>query len=130
MQGGRNLSRKIARGRKIIVRRLAVVFRGLPETASPAVEKFLLSPPGGRSVVPDATFVAELPCMVFPTAKRTAQIPTTCVSGMSEKPNPAVIAVSDATLQLRMGLQDRVQRDLILPDKRPGAIVLVPIRPK
>ena len=29
-----------------------------------------------------------------------------------------------------MGLQDRVQRGLILPDKRPGAIVLMPIRAK
>jgi hypothetical protein len=29
-----------------------------------------------------------------------------------------------------MGLQDRVQRDLILPDERLGAIVLLPIWPK
>ena len=33
-------------------------------------------------------------------------------------------------LQPRMGPQYRVQRGLILPDKRPGAIVFMPIRPK
>lgn len=68
--------------------------------------------------------------MLPPTAKRTTQIPTAYVAGMSEKPNPAVNAVSDAKLELGMELQDRVQRDLILPDKRPGVIEFMPIRPK
>jgi hypothetical protein len=49
---------------------------------------------------------------------------------MSEKPNPAVHAGNDATLKLGMGLQNRVQRGLILQDKRLGAIVLMPIRVK
>jgi hypothetical protein len=68
--------------------------------------------------------------MLPPTAERTTQIPTTYVAGMSEKPNPAVNAMRDATIELGMGLQDRVQGDLILPDKWPGAIELMPIRPK
>jgi hypothetical protein len=49
---------------------------------------------------------------------------------MREKPNPAVLAVSHAPLQIGVGFQNRVQRDLILPDKWSGAIELVPIRTK
>jgi hypothetical protein len=49
---------------------------------------------------------------------------------MREKANPAVNAADDAPLKLGAGLQDRVQRGLILPDKRLGAIVLMPIRLK
>lgn len=68
--------------------------------------------------------------MMPPTAEWTTQVQPTCIPGMSEKPNPTVNAGSDATLKLGMELQDRVQRGLILPDKRPGAIVLMPIRVK
>ena len=64
------------------------------------------------------------------TAEWTTQVPPTCVPGMGEKPNPAVQAGSGATLKLGMGLQNRVQRGLILQDKRLGAIVLMPIRTK
>jgi hypothetical protein len=49
---------------------------------------------------------------------------------MSQKANPALRAEDHAVLQARMRLQYRVQRDLILPDKRPGAIKFMPIRPK
>jgi hypothetical protein len=49
---------------------------------------------------------------------------------VGEKANPAVFAGNNAIPQFRMGLQDRVQGDLILPDERPGAVVPVPIRPK
>ena len=68
--------------------------------------------------------------MVLPAAERTTQVPPTCVAGMREKANPAVRAGNDAPPKLGMGLQDRVQRGLILPDKRPGAIVPMPIRAK
>jgi len=71
---------------------------------------------------------AALPPMVLPAAKRTTQILPARVAGMREKPNPAVPAVRHAPLKLGTGLQDRVQRGLILPNNRPGAIVLVPIR--
>jgi hypothetical protein len=47
---------------------------------------------------------------------------------MREKPNPAVSTVSHARLELGIGLQDGVQSDLILLNKRSGAIVLMPIR--
>ena len=49
---------------------------------------------------------------------------------MREKANPAVRAGNDAPAKLGMELQDRVQHGLILPDKRPGAIVPMPIRTK
>jgi hypothetical protein len=49
---------------------------------------------------------------------------------MREKANPAVRAVRYAPLKLGMRLQDRVQQSLILPNKRPGAIELMPINAK
>jgi hypothetical protein len=94
------------------------------------IETFLLRFPGSRLIVRGTPLAGTLPAMVLPTAERTTQGPPTCVPGMSEKPNPAVSAASHANLKLGMGLQNRVQRGLILPDKRPGAIVLMPIRAK
>lgn len=48
---------------------------------------------------------------------------------MREKANAAQLAGNEATLQLQLGmrLHDRVQRSLILTDKRVSAIVLVPV---
>ena len=68
--------------------------------------------------------------MVRAAAEGTAQIVTTDVAGVGEKPNPAVDAVSNTAAQLGIGLQDRVQRGLVLLNDRPGAVVLVPIRAK
>ena len=71
-----------------------------------------------------------LPAMMLPAAERATQILTTCVPGMSQKPNPTVNTVSDAVPQPGMGLQHRVQRGLILTDKRIRAMILMPIRAK
>ena len=68
--------------------------------------------------------------MVPPAAEWTTQVPPTGVAGMREKANPAVPAVRNAATKVGMGLQDRVQRGLILPDKRLGTLVLMPIRAK
>lgn len=84
----------------------------------------------GRLIVGDAPLAGTLPAMVLAAAKRTTQVFAAGVPGMGEKANPAVNAGSDATLQFAMGLEGRVQRDQILPDQGPGAVVLVPIRPK
>jgi hypothetical protein len=65
--------------------------------------------------------------MVASAAERATQIQPTGVAGMREKPYPALHAASYATLQVGMRPQDRVQRGLILTDKRLGAIILVPI---
>jgi hypothetical protein len=66
--------------------------------------------------------------MMLPAAERATQIPPTGVPGMREEANPAVLAGNGAAEKLRMSLQNRVQRRLILPDRRLGAVVLVPIR--
>ena len=115
----RRRSRRIAAR---LWRRLAALAAG--------IEPLLLRFPGCRPVVRGAPLAGTLPAMVLPAAERTPQVPPACVTGMREKANPAVRARSDAPAKLGMGLQDRVQRGLILPDKRPGAIVLMPIRAK
>ena len=68
--------------------------------------------------------------MPSPTAEGATQILTARVTGMREKANPAMNAVSHARLERGMRLQDRVQRELILPDERAGTILLMPIGPK
>ena len=68
--------------------------------------------------------------MMRSATERAPQIPTAGAARMRQKPDPAVRAESHAVLQSRMGPQYRVQRDLILPDKRPGAIEFMPIRAK
>jgi hypothetical protein len=91
------------------------------------IEPLLLRFPGCRLVVRRAPLAGTLPTMVLPAAERTSQVPPTCIAGMREKANPAARAVSNAVPKLGMGLQNRVQRGLILPHKRPGTIVLLPI---
>ncbi len=80
-----------------------------------------------RAVVRGAPLVGALPAAVLSATERTTQVPPACVAGMREKANPAVLAVNNALLKSGMGLQNRIQRRLILPDNRLGAIVLMPI---
>jgi hypothetical protein len=94
------------------------------------IETLLQTPSLVRSTVCSSPLIGTLSAMVPPTTKRTAQIPPTVVPGMREEANPALLAVNGAVLKLRMSLQNRVQRRLILPDNRLGAVVLVPIRAK
>jgi hypothetical protein len=92
------------------------------------IEPLLLRLPGRRPVVRSTPLAGTLLPMVLPAAERTTHVSPTCVAGMREEANPAVRTVNDAALKGGMGLQDRVQRGLILPDKRAGAVVLMPIR--
>lgn len=94
------------------------------------VEPFLQPFPRRRLVIGRAALVATLLAMMFSAAERTAQIPAAGTAGMRQKADPTLNAESHAVLQPRMRPQDRVQRDLILPDKRPGAIRLMPILSK
>ena len=80
-----------------------------------------------RAVVRRAPLVGALPAAVLSATERTTQVPPACVAGMREKANPAVLAVNNALPKSGMGLQNRIQRRLILPDNRLGAIVLMPI---
>lgn len=105
------------------------VSRAVLELAA-AVEPFLLAIPGGRSIVRRAAPVGTLPTVVFSAAERTPQVPPPGVARMREKPNPAVRAVGGATPKRGMRLPNRVQRGLVVPNKRPGAVVPVPILAK
>ena len=92
-----------------------------------SIEPLLLRLPGRRAVVRGTPSAGTLPAVVLPAAERASQVPPTCVAGMREKANPAAHAVNDAALKGGMGLQDRVQRRLIVPNKRAGAVAPVPI---
>jgi hypothetical protein len=103
--------------------------RAGPELSA-AIKPFLLPPPGARSIVRRAAPVGVLLAVVLPAAEWTAQVPPPGIARMRKKPNPAVCAVGHATPKRRMCLQNRVQRGLVVPNKRPGAVVPVPIRAK
>ena len=91
------------------------------------VELFLVRSPLVRLIVLPATRVAALATMVLSTTERAAEIPSTCIPRMCEEANPAVAAVNRTRFQIGTIAQDGIQRELILTNKRKGAIVLVPI---
>jgi hypothetical protein len=64
------------------------------------------------------------------TTEGTTQVDAARVAGVGEESNAAVHAVRQAPSELGLGLDDRVQGDLILPDQGLGQVMLVPIRPK
>ena len=68
--------------------------------------------------------------MVLPAAKLAAEILAAPVAGMSKEANPAVPAAYRAALQVRTIAQDGIQRELILTNKRTGAVVPMPILAK
>jgi len=69
---------------------------------------FLLPFSLSRLIEGGAPSVGTLPAVVPAATEWTTQIPPACVAGMSEKANPAVSAVNDASLKFGMGLHDRV----------------------
>ncbi len=71
--------------------------------------------------------VGSLTTMLLTATKGTAQVLTTCIARMSEEANPTVAAEYRAVRQIRTITQDGIQRELILTNKRTGAVVLVPI---
>ena len=110
--------------------RRRLILRRLPVVAAMRVKPFLETLARWRPIVGGAALVAALPAMMRSAAERAAQIPPSGAARMCQKADPAVRAEGHAVLQSRLGPQYRVQRDLILPDKRPGAITLVPILAK
>ncbi len=81
-------------------------------------------------IVGRAALVRTLLAMVLPAAERTTQVLSPSTTRIHGKSNSTVRAVSDTGLQRGIGSEDRVERDLILPDKRVNAIVEVPILTK
>jgi hypothetical protein len=116
------------RGGNRILRRRAV--DGRRTALAAGIETALLLSSRVRLIVGDTPLAGSLLTMLFPAAERTTQVCAARVPGMGEKTNPAVHAGNDAILQLGMGFDGTVQRDQILLNHRPGAIVLMPIRPK
>jgi hypothetical protein len=68
--------------------------------------------------------------VVLAAAERTVEIPAMCVPRMRQKANPTVAAMHRTACQAGMIAQDRLERSLILTNKRTSAIVLMPIRAK
>ncbi len=62
--------------------------------------------------------------------KGAAEILAASVAGMRQEANPTVAAPHRAVLQVSTIAQDRVQRELILTNKRIGPFVLVPVHAK
>jgi hypothetical protein len=81
----------------------------------------------GLLVVSPAAIPAQFPAMMLAAAEWATQILAVAVARMREEPNPAVFAVRRATAQLVTSLQNGVQRDLILTNKRTSTLLLVPI---
>ncbi len=77
-----------------------------------------------------ATRACRLPTVVLPAAKGAAEIPAVRIARMRQESNPAVTAAYGAGLQIETIAQNGIQRQLILPNKRVGAVVLVPILAK
>jgi hypothetical protein len=74
--------------------------------------------------------VAALATMVLATTERTTEILATCIPRMREEANPTVAAGNRTLFQIGTIAQDGIERELILTNKRTGAIVLVPILAK
>ena len=91
------------------------------------IELFLLLFPRRRAIVGHAALLGTLPPMARSAAKRTTQVLSPCIPGIRQKTQTAVHAANHATLQFGMALQHGFQGQQILPDQRPGAVVLVPI---
>lgn len=77
-----------------------------------------------------ATLACRLTTVMLPAANGAAKIPAARIARMGQEPDPAVTAVYGAVLQLGTIAQNGIQRQLILTNKRVGAVVLVPILAK
>lgn len=80
-----------------------------------------------RLIVLPATRVGTLATMLSPAAKGATKITAARAARMSKKANSAVTTVHRALSPIRMIAQDGIQRQLILPNKRKDAVVLMPI---
>ena len=74
-----------------------------------------------------AALVGLLAAMVITATERTVEILPMRVPRMRQEANSTMAAVDRAACQIGMIAQDGVERELILPNKRKGAVVLVPI---
>jgi hypothetical protein len=83
-----------------------------------------------RSIVLLASLVDSLATVVLTATKGAAYIATSRIPWMGEEANPAVATSNGAAFQIRMIAQDGIERELILTNKRTGAVILVPVLAK
>lgn len=96
--------------------------------AGPPTVELLLFPSSGRClVVSRRALTGLLLTVMLAAAERTAQITSAGIARMRQKANTAVGAMGDTPRQTRMVDQDRVERVLILTNKRINPLVQVPI---
>jgi len=77
-----------------------------------------------------APLVGLLTPVMLTTTERAAEIPPIGVPWMRQKANSAVATVDRAACQIGMIAQNGIERQLILTNKRVGAVGLMPIRTK
>ena len=121
----RRAGRRLARNDAWIARRFTI--RRRRTAVTPGIQGILFPFPAFRPAVRLDSFVRLLRTMMFRAAKGTPKIFPASVLRSRQESNATVRAVFDAPLQLGMGLQERVQSRLILPNKRIDATVLMPI---
>jgi hypothetical protein len=99
----------------------------LGNQASLTVEPFLL-PLGGVALrVFPAACVGLLPAVVGSASEGATQVLTPAVAWMREETNTTVATSHRAVLQARTISQQGIERELVFPNERTSAIMLVPI---
>jgi len=94
------------------------------------VEKLLVSTSLVRSIMFLAPLVRSLAAMVLTAPERTVKISSIRVPRVRQEANGTVAAVDRTACQTGIITQDRIERSLILTNKRTSAIILMPIRAK
>jgi hypothetical protein len=118
---------RAVRGRGL--RRFPVLVAAVRDAPLPILA-LLIPAPLFRLVVLLAPRIGLLAAVVLSATERAAEIAPLRVSRMRQKANPAMAALNRTACQIRPIAQHSIERQLILTNKRVGAVVLVPIRTK
>lgn len=106
------------------------VFGAAVRRAPLPVKTLLVLAPAVCLIVLFAPLVGLLATMVFTATKLAAEISAIRIPRMGQKANSTMAAVDRAACQTGMIAQNGIERQLILTNKRVGAVGLMPIRTK
>jgi hypothetical protein len=106
------------------------VFAAAARHAPLSVERLLLSASRLGSIVPLAPLVALLAAMVLTATERAAEIPPMGIPWMGQKADATMAAADRTAYQTGAIAQNSIERQLILTNKRVGAVALMPIGTK
>ncbi len=84
----------------------------------------------GCLIVPFASLLGLLATVVLAATEGAAEIAPVGIARVRQEANATLAAVHRTACQIRTIAQDGIERQLILTNKRVGAVVLVPIRAK